>query len=187
MTRNKLDIIRISLHYIPSRRLQLPESCDSTGNWSLFEYMYFRCSGPIFQENVKNYIYSFFIYSVHLWNTMKVIYALNPSFLTNATDTFVAIGNTTFENQATIIYGLEKFTLESFSVNKRDMKIEVGIKIPIIKVRKINFKLLFCSTSYSIYGTCFLSAKVLFTQHCREPSLLLYVDRLYNYPHKARD
>ena len=79
-------------------------------------------------------MYSFFIYSVHLWNTMKVIYALNPSFLTNATDTFVAIGNTTFENQATIIYGLENFKLESLSVNKRNMKIEVGINIPKLKV-----------------------------------------------------
>ena len=122
-------------------------------------------------------MYLFSIYSAWTWNLLYGL--LSPSFRKNATKIFISIGNTTFENQATIIYGLEKFTLESFSVNKRDMKIEVGIKIPIIKVRKINFKLLFCSTSSSIYGTCFSSAKLLFTYRCRGPSLLLHVDRLY--------
>ena len=60
---------------------------------------------------------------------------ISASFLKNVTEVFVFIGNTTYENQATIIHGLENFSLESLSVNKRDMKIEVGIKIPIIKVR----------------------------------------------------
>ena len=89
-------------------------------------------------------MYLFFIYSFHTYNLLVGI--LGPTFLINATEIFISIGNTTVENQATMIYGLEKFTLESLSVNKRDMKIEVGIKIPIIKVREINFKLLFCST-----------------------------------------
>lgn len=103
-------------------------------------------------------MYVFFIYSGYLWHAIKAIYLLSPSFLTNATEIFAVIGNTTYENQATIIYGLEKFTLESLSVNKRDMKIEVGIKIPKIKVREINIKLLFFSIYSSIYGKYFLSA-----------------------------
>ena len=95
-------------------------------------------------------MYLFFIYSIHTWRLLKGI--LSPTFLKNATKIFISIGNTTVENQATMIYGLEKFTLQSLSVNKRDMKIEVGIKIPRIKVREINFKLLFCSTYSSIYA-----------------------------------
>ena len=80
-------------------------------------------------------MYVFFIYSNWLWHAIKAIYLFSPSFLTNAAEIFAVIGNTTYENQATLIYGLENFKLESLSVNKRDMKIEVGIKIPKIKVR----------------------------------------------------
>ena len=107
---------------------------------------------------LQKLMFIFFIYSDKLWYSIKGIYLLSPSFLINATEIFVVIGNTTFENQASIVYGLEKFTLESLSVNKRDMKIEVRIKIPIIKVREINFKLPFFSIWSSIYGKYFLSA-----------------------------
>ena len=96
-------------------------------------------------------MYVFFIYSDWLWHGIKAIYLLSPAFLTNAKEIFVVIGNTTYENQATIIYGLENFKLESLSVNKRDMKIEVGIKIPKIKVREINFELTFLNIYSSIF------------------------------------
>ena len=98
-------------------------------------------------------MYLFSIYSAWTWNLLYGL--LSPSFRKNATKIFISIGNTTFENQATIIYGLEKFQLESLSVNKRDMKIEVGIKIPKIKVREINFKLTFFNIYSSIYGKYF--------------------------------
>ena len=111
-------------------------------------------------------MYVFFIHSGFLWHAIKAIY-LWPSFLTNATEIFAVIGNNTYENQATLIYGLENFKLESLSVNKRDKKIEVGIKIPKIKVREINFKLLIFSiysSIYSIYGKYFCQLVLIF-QH----------------------